>query len=311
MTTKSKKLLEKSINAAIAAIEIYNKPYFKYREENFCILMFNAWELLLKAKLVNEGFNIFKEEKNRSGNSMTISVFDAINIINNSEVKEKISKELITNIEILTEVRDNSIHFYNPNLNLAKKVLEIGTATLKNYTNRIQLWFNQGLNKYNFFLMPISFYNQFEIEHLSITKSNKLQRNLFNFILEKENIFKSDPAKTDNVTLKFETKFVRTLSPTAFELRITNDPKAPAIQLTEEQIMKRHPWTYSRLNKELSKKFSDFKINEEYHKLRYKIYDNPKYHRRRPFNPLKPEKGGTEWFSPAVLDYFSKYYTNK
>ena len=48
--SKSQYLLEKSIQAAISAIEIYNKPDFKYREESFCILIVNTWELLLKAK---------------------------------------------------------------------------------------------------------------------------------------------------------------------------------------------------------------------------------------------------------------------
>ena len=49
--TLSGKLSGKSIQAALSAIEIYNKPDFKYREESFSILMVNAWELLLKAKI--------------------------------------------------------------------------------------------------------------------------------------------------------------------------------------------------------------------------------------------------------------------
>ena len=43
-------LAAKSVQAAVAAIEIYNKPSFTYREEAFSLLMTNAWELLLKAK---------------------------------------------------------------------------------------------------------------------------------------------------------------------------------------------------------------------------------------------------------------------
>ena len=35
-------LLEKSVHAALSAIEIYNKPDFKYREESFSILIVNA-----------------------------------------------------------------------------------------------------------------------------------------------------------------------------------------------------------------------------------------------------------------------------
>ena len=46
----SRDLTDKSIQAAVAAIEIYNKPNFSYREEAFALLMTNAWELLLKAK---------------------------------------------------------------------------------------------------------------------------------------------------------------------------------------------------------------------------------------------------------------------
>ena len=45
---KYKSLLDKSLAAAVSAIEVYNKPDFKYREETFAILMVNAWELLLK-----------------------------------------------------------------------------------------------------------------------------------------------------------------------------------------------------------------------------------------------------------------------
>ena len=36
----------------LAAIEVYNKPTFAYREESFAILAINSWELLLKARLL-------------------------------------------------------------------------------------------------------------------------------------------------------------------------------------------------------------------------------------------------------------------
>jgi len=49
-----KNLLDKSIQSAISAIEIYNKPDFKYREESFSILIINAWELLFKAKILQD-----------------------------------------------------------------------------------------------------------------------------------------------------------------------------------------------------------------------------------------------------------------
>ena len=50
-------MLEKSVAAMLSAIEIYNKPDFKYREETFSVLCINAWELLLKAKVLNLASN--------------------------------------------------------------------------------------------------------------------------------------------------------------------------------------------------------------------------------------------------------------
>ena len=38
--------------AMLAAVEIYNKTVFEYREETFCVLMSNAWEVLLKAEIL-------------------------------------------------------------------------------------------------------------------------------------------------------------------------------------------------------------------------------------------------------------------
>ena len=49
-----KKLLGNSRAALVAAIEIYNKPMFEYRDECTVILLLNAWELLTKAILSKE-----------------------------------------------------------------------------------------------------------------------------------------------------------------------------------------------------------------------------------------------------------------
>lgn len=49
---RTKFILQKSELAAIAAIELYNKPSFNYKEESFTILIINAWELLLKLKVI-------------------------------------------------------------------------------------------------------------------------------------------------------------------------------------------------------------------------------------------------------------------
>ena len=57
MKSRVSKLVDRANAATVAAIEIYNKPDFKYRAETFCILAINGWELLLKAKWLCENGN--------------------------------------------------------------------------------------------------------------------------------------------------------------------------------------------------------------------------------------------------------------
>lgn len=54
------KFLEKAQAAITSAVEAYNKPSFAYREETFALLALNAWELLLKAKVLKDGDNDLK-----------------------------------------------------------------------------------------------------------------------------------------------------------------------------------------------------------------------------------------------------------
>lgn len=46
------KMIEKSQEAFLLAIEIYNKPTIKYRLEGFAFFICNAWELLLKSYIL-------------------------------------------------------------------------------------------------------------------------------------------------------------------------------------------------------------------------------------------------------------------
>ena len=86
--TVSADLAAKSVQAAIAAIEVYNKPSFTYRVEAFALLMSNAWELLLKGKwlldhgeapeslyeFVADGKGGKSPKMNRSGNPLSYGI---------------------------------------------------------------------------------------------------------------------------------------------------------------------------------------------------------------------------------------------
>ncbi len=92
--SRSNELLDKSVSAMLSAIEAYNKPDHKYREETFSILALNAWELLMKSKLLYEKNNNLRNlyiyekkelrdgsrssrryiKRNRSGNPLIIGI---------------------------------------------------------------------------------------------------------------------------------------------------------------------------------------------------------------------------------------------
>jgi len=62
----SEKMIEKSIEAFTMALEIYNKPTIKYRVEGFALFVCNAWELMLKAKLLKDGKPIYYKDSNNT-----------------------------------------------------------------------------------------------------------------------------------------------------------------------------------------------------------------------------------------------------
>ena len=63
------RLIDKSIESFLMAIEVYNKPTIHYRIEGFSMFICNAWELLLKAHMMNtqgERSIYYKDNPNRT-----------------------------------------------------------------------------------------------------------------------------------------------------------------------------------------------------------------------------------------------------
>ena len=103
MTLQSK-LIEKSKEAFVMAIEIYNKPTIKYRVEGFSFFICNAWELMLKAYMMNcDGENsiYYKDNPKR-----TLSLENCVKKVFTNE-KSPLHRNLIKIIEL----RNTSTHF--------------------------------------------------------------------------------------------------------------------------------------------------------------------------------------------------------
>lgn len=164
-----RQLVDKSISAAIAAIEIYNKPDFRYRDESFVILLVNAWELLLKAKVLKDSSNRLSSlyvhygknnriKRSRTGNPMTIDLFTAMQ-------KISLDPTIAENLASLAEIRDTAIHFHNHD-GIRYVVFTLGAAALRNYHTLANSWFKKNLSEYHFYILPLGFSHSFQTYRL-------------------------------------------------------------------------------------------------------------------------------------------------
>lgn len=101
-------LLNKSEEAYLMSIEIINKPTINYRTEGFCFFICNAWELLLKAYLINKAKDInvinFKDDSNR-----TIGLDECV-----ERVFTSTTDKTKTNISFIRNIRNKSTHLILP-----------------------------------------------------------------------------------------------------------------------------------------------------------------------------------------------------
>ncbi len=330
MKSRNRAMLEKSVSAMIAAIEIYNKPDFKYREETFSVLCINSWELLIKAKVLqlasNQVSSLYIKERrtkkdgaksaklyiktNRSGNPMSVSMYEAYRIVV-EDYGVKINAAVKENLETLVEIRDNSIHFMNDDLNLALKIQEIGTAALQNYLHLVQEWFGDVLTRYNFYLMPLSFFRDFDSVSGQTLNSN--EKKLLQYINKAEESYEgdSDEAGNYNLALKIDVKFQKAKGSTGVGVKITNDPNAPVVRIAEEQIIEKYPWDFRVLTTRLKKLYKNFKSNSDYHNIRRSLEGDKKYCHSRLYNPSKPEGHRKIFYSPNIVSEFNKHYEKR
>jgi len=320
----SAELAAKAVQASIAAIEIYNKPAFSYREEAFSLLMSNAWELLLKAKWIrdhddtiesvyeyrDDGKGGREPKLNRSGNPMSLgATYIAAKLRDDSA--SHLEAACHDNLLALLEIRDNSAHFINKDPYLGRRVLEVGTASLRNFLTLATEWFRLDLSTYNFFLMPISFYHGFEAAEPATRAEYPEQVQRLLAYLDRLGECEVEPGAQQHVALRIETKLVRGKDPSAVEFRWTDDPAAPAITVREEDIFKNYPMTYKQLTERMKDRYEDFRENTRYHELRRPLEVEKKLVIVRALHPANPTSSRQRFYSPNIFKEFDKHYRRR
>lgn len=128
------------------AIELYNKPTIKYRVEGFGLFICNAWELILKAHMINkfgEDSIYYKNHPER-----TLSLENCVQkIFTNNKATSfvKLDKNSNSTVNIIKELKDpNNTHNYT-----AKACIKaINERLLK---DKVTILYNGNITRFNSF----------------------------------------------------------------------------------------------------------------------------------------------------------------
>ena len=213
---KCQKLLDKSVASALAAIELYNKPRFLYREESFILLIIHAWEMLLKAKWLKENDNretclYVKEkrnyEKTRAGTRKTHGFDKMIDLLKS---KNLLQDEVIRNLQAFRDLRNSVEHFLTESRTLKEQILMYALANLQNFRLLAKEWFDKNLDDMNI-PVPLSLKEPTPSVSSSANKGNKDIRALLSY-LERETQGSSDPKSPYAVKIAYEISFKKDIN---------------------------------------------------------------------------------------------------
>lgn len=320
----SAKFLEKAEAALIAAVEVYNKPAFRYREETFALLAINAWELLLKARLLKSAANDPKAirvyeprrtksgraskklylKRNRAGAPMTLSLSACLTPLD-KDPATRVSPEIKANLEALIAIRDNAAHYIHASPILERQVLEVASATVRNFITLSKTWFDRDFSNSLSLVLPLSFVNpQQDFDAIVVTQGENRLIKYLQGLAAKE----PEPDSPYSVAVRVQVKFERSKLPTASKVQITNDPDSVKVVLTEQDVRERYPWDYRALTQRCAARYRDFKIDAKYHGLRKPLAGDAKYVHSRFLDPANPKSGRKDFYSPAVLELLDEHY---
>lgn len=146
MTKLVEQLLNKSKEAFILAVEIYNKPTIRYRVEGFAFFICNAWELMLKAHLINtkgESSIYYKDHLDR-----TINLENCIKLVFTND-----KDPLRLNLEKIIELRNTSTHFITEEYEMV--YVPLFQSCIFNFNEKMQKFHNVDVTE----LISLNFLN--------------------------------------------------------------------------------------------------------------------------------------------------------
>lgn len=199
-TSLTKRLLDKSKEAFLMSIEVYNKPSIKYRVEGFSFFICNAWELMLKAHIINkfgEDSIYYKDNKDR-----TISLENCIAKVFTNE-----KAPLRKNLAKIIELRNTSTHFIIEEYEMV--YIPLFQACVLNFTEKMLDFHNIDMSEIipgNFLTLSVRF-NTFDVDEIRAKYPPQLAERL---ITQKHNISNMIAENNSDFAIRIEHNYYLT-----------------------------------------------------------------------------------------------------
>ena len=135
------RLLNASIDAYILSLETINRLSVKYRIESFAFLICNAWELILKAKILDDSGNkkfIFYPKK-RGEPHRSLALRDCV-----KKVLPDDKDPMRRNVERMADLRDEAVHLVVSIV--PRDIMGVFQACVLNYHRCLSDWFGISLS---------------------------------------------------------------------------------------------------------------------------------------------------------------------
>ena len=308
MKARCRVLAESSLSTALSAIEIYNKPDFRHREQVFSILMVMAWEALLKARILQESDNRLtslyvpegrRYKRNRTGQHLTIGIQEAA-------TRCQVPALVAENIARLVEIRDAAVHLTTRSEGLPYLVFTLGAASLRNYARLIREWFRVGLSDYNFYILPLGF--EYPFRTLSVVDLKREPEDVALVMSAVAKAQETGPTEADGYALVCEIRTTlvsakKITDETDLVAKIDQDVSSSAIIVSREvNLIDKYPYTYTQIYRAL--KATDPTVNQ--HDLNRLIAtrgikQDPKYARYN-YRSKEDERRGKKSATPVLYN---------
>lgn len=278
----TKQLLQRSQDAYLLALDLYNRPTIRYRVEGFCFLFTNAWELLLKAKIIKDTGHdrtIFYP-KRRGQPRKSISLRDAL-----KKVLPNGQNPVRRNVEEIAEVRDYATHLIVPELEVV--YAGIFQAGVLNYATALTSWFGVSLTDRASPPMLTLVFDVKQIDPVSLQR--RYGKEVSDFIFSRQQSIEKaiNEADSPRFGIALTYRLVLTKNPQEADITVSlggeGPPAARVIEVARD-IGRTHPYRFGQLAATIadrlgeSQRFTTYDLTAVLHKLKVKAARLSKYH---------------------------------